>query len=123
MLLHERDGLRALADGRGDPLGRPGTHIAGREHAAARRTEEGCTGRAGIRSGEHEAGPVGGDVAVQPTGLGLCPDEDEHTAGVELPATAVGVPDAHAVQPVTPGQPDELRTGVMRGSRSICSTR
>src|SRR5438067_13153294 len=102
--MEELDRHRALADRRGDPLDRVGTHVAGGEH----------TGRAGlevvrvtvtvpaprpfpvqdqVRAGEHEPSRITLDHSVEP----LCPrfgtDEREEVAGADrllspIPAVA-----------------------------------
>src|SRR5206468_9335767 len=88
---------RALADGAGHPLDRPGADVAGDEDPGDARLEgprlagEGPAGGLGVGTGEDEAPGVAGDDAVEPVGPGDGPDEDEAGVGLDRGLGAVGV--------------------------------
>ena len=90
--VHERDGHRALADGRGDPLHRLGPDVAGDEHAGHAGLQEvrvavqrpaGRRRPSSSRPGPVRTNPRSSRTtdAVEPVGARGAADEDEQVAG------------------------------------------
>src|SRR5690349_18325890 len=107
---------RTLADGRGGAFDRPAANVPDSEDPRPAGLEEQRRsalvltpdwGDIGPR--EQEAGGVLGELAREPPGSGAGADEDEQPADLQvrrLESTVAA--DPHALQPISPDQPDDL---------------
>src|SRR4029453_2694968 len=103
VLMHERDGHAAFADGGGDALDRARSNVTASEDARHARLEQiriavarSIRGRRNVDAGEHVAASVARDLAGQPLGLRIRADEDEETAArpaLLVTAAAIGYVD------------------------------
>ena len=110
--VHERDGHRALADGRRDPLHRLGPHVAGHEHAGHAGLQVVRVARSSVQPagrrpsddqvgpGEHEAARVADDARRPSQSVRGCgADEDEQPGGRRpSPCSPVGL--SRSVEPL-----------------------
>src|SRR5215831_13558722 len=140
----ETDGNGALADGRGDPLDRAGSHVAGREYPGQAGLQQvGVPGQlvpgaapasllAQIRAGDGEAVTVQLDRLGEPPGVRLGADENQKRRGGQggpgrgdqvlhdhllEPASAVKLPDRAVVADLDAGLPGDAVEQVLRHAR------
>ena len=127
----EHDGHRALADGRGHPLGGLRACIAGHEypgHAGleviGRPVQRPAPGQPALRrqvgSGDHEAAAVPGHHAVQPAGQRRGTDEDEQVLRVDpLGPAGRAVPQRQPLQVLAAVRGGHLGAGPDRDGRDV----